>query len=180
MSHCVVPDCRHRSTAAGDEYICTAHWQTTDRDLRRLLLRLRRKLRNRPFAASSLLRGIEARTWLELKQQAIERSKRLNPMGMKSMSYVVVRNYTGEGAKQLKSLLEQRKGEIEELMKGIDGFTDYFLVGTEDGCFSVTVMDDKSGIDASIDAARAWIKENAEDLAVNEPKIIQGEAAVQF
>lgn len=77
--NCSVLGCTNRPNqfSTDDEFICYEHWQLTDRDLRRLLHRVRRKLRSRPFAASSVIRGIEARTWQELVRQATERSVKL-------------------------------------------------------------------------------------------------------
>jgi hypothetical protein len=77
---CLVPGCTNKLTSSDrssdHRFICTEHWQATDRDLRRLLHRTRCKLRARPFAASSVLRGIEARTWQELARQAVERARK--------------------------------------------------------------------------------------------------------
>jgi len=67
---CCIPFCR-RTTAAAmlaakghDEWICSKHWPLTNRSWRRRLSLFRRRGRA----------DLEARMWIRLKQQAIERA----------------------------------------------------------------------------------------------------------
>lgn len=93
--------------------------------------------------------------------------------------YAVVRNYAGSGAKELANLLEQRQDEIETLIGSVTGLQTYSLIRTEEGCVTVTVCQDKTGTDQSIQIARDWIQENAADLGVSPPSISEGSVVFQ-
>jgi hypothetical protein len=49
-------------------------------------------------------------------------------------------SYSGNGGKELTSILEKNKAEIEKLIRAIKGFVSYSLVRTHDGAFSVSVF----------------------------------------
>ncbi len=63
--HCAVPGCaRTRKPGAHTEFICSTHWPMTDRKLRRVMFRARK-------------RGeveTDCMAWRKLKRQAIERA----------------------------------------------------------------------------------------------------------
>jgi hypothetical protein len=88
--------------------------------------------------------------------------------------HAVVRNYAGTGAKELADVLEKRKGDVESIMRGVKGFMAYILVRTQDGCYSVSVCEDKAGADETVQRARDWIKANASNTGVSAPKISEG------
>ncbi len=71
--------------------------------------------------------------------------------------YAVVRNYSGQGAKELFDLVEQRKSEVETIFRSVTGFVSYTLLRSEDGGVTVTVCQDKTGTDESMRVAREWI-----------------------
>ena len=58
--------------------------------------------------------------------------------------HAVIRSYSGKGGKELTSILEKNKAEIEKLIRAIKGFVSYSLVRTHDGAFSVSVFQDKA------------------------------------
>ncbi len=93
--------------------------------------------------------------------------------------HAVVRNYSGAGAKELADLLEERKPEIETLIGSVTGLVMYSFVRSDGGCFTVTICQDKTGTDQSIQIARDWIQENAADLSVNPPAISEGSVILQ-
>jgi len=93
--------------------------------------------------------------------------------------HAVVRNYSGAGAKELADLLEQRKAEVETLIGSVAGLVTYSLIRTDDGCATVTVCQDKTGTDQSIQIARDWIQENAADLGINPPAISEGSVVLR-
>ena len=68
--------------------------------------------------------------------------------------HAVIRAYTGSGAKELFDLLEERKSDVESLIRTVKGFVSYSLVRTADGGISVTVCQDKAGADESVQRAR--------------------------
>ena len=94
--------------------------------------------------------------------------------------HAVVRSYSGTGAKELFDLLEERKGEVESLIRAVTGFVAYSLIRTGDGGISVTVCQDKAGTDESLQVARNWIAENASDLDTAAPTVSEGPVIVQL
>ncbi len=94
--------------------------------------------------------------------------------------HAAVRTYSGSGAKELFDLLEQRKEEVESLIRSVSGFQAYTLIGTDDGGVTVTVCEDKAGTDESLRLAREWILENATDLGVSPPAVSEGSVLLQL
>ncbi|MEE8287698.1 MAG: hypothetical protein V3R72_13455 [Gammaproteobacteria bacterium] len=92
--------------------------------------------------------------------------------------YAVVRDYSGSGAKELFDLLEERKEEVETLIRSVTGLVTYSAIRTDDGGVTVTVCQDKSGTDESIRIAREWIQENASDISSSPPVISEGSILV--
>ncbi len=88
--------------------------------------------------------------------------------------HAVVRSYSGSGAKELFDLLEQRKAELEGVIRPVTGFVSWLCIRTDDGGVTVTVCQDKVGTDESIQVARAWIRENASDLGTSPPAVSEG------
>ena len=75
-------------------------------------------------------------------------------------------------------LLEQRAADVEGLLRGVKGFVGYTLARSGDGGFSVTVCQDKAGIDESVQMARNWIAENGGGIGVAAPKITEGSVLI--
>ena len=94
--------------------------------------------------------------------------------------HAVVRTYSGRGAKELFDLLEERKAEVESLIRSVSGFHAYSLIRTEDGGVTVTVCQDKSGTDESLQLARDWIGQNASDLGTGPPLVLEGSVILQL
>ncbi len=94
--------------------------------------------------------------------------------------HTVIRSYAGSGATALIDLLEERKPEVEELIRAVTGFVSYSLLRTADGCVSVTVCQDKTGTDESLQLAMNWIQENASHLDVHPPTVTEGSNILQL
>jgi len=94
--------------------------------------------------------------------------------------HAVVRNYSGAGAKQLFDLLEQRKVEVESVIRKVPGLVSYTLVRSGDGGMSVTVCEDKVGADESLKVAREWIQKNASNIHANPPVVAEGSVIVEI
>jgi hypothetical protein len=92
----------------------------------------------------------------------------------------VVRTYSGQGAKELFDLLDERKAEVESLIRSVSGFHAYSLIRTEDGGVTVTVCQDKSGTGESLRLARDWIGQNASDLGTSPPLVSEGSVILQL
>jgi hypothetical protein len=86
----------------------------------------------------------------------------------------VIRTYSGPAAKKLFDVLEERKRELETIIRPIKGFVSYSLLRTADGGASVTVCQDKAGTDESLRVAREWIQKNASSVSANPPAVSEG------
>jgi len=94
--------------------------------------------------------------------------------------HAVVRSYSGAGARDLFGLLEQRKAEVESLIRSVSGFVAYTLIHTDDGGISVTICQDKAGTDESLQVARDWIQQNASELSASPPAVSEGSVVLQL
>ncbi len=92
----------------------------------------------------------------------------------------VIRKFSGKGAKELFDLLETRKDEVEELMRSIQGFVGYTLVRSDDGGFSMTVCEGKSGTEESMRKAMDWIAKNAGNMSVGAPEVSEGSVLIHL
>lgn len=92
----------------------------------------------------------------------------------------VIRTYSGKGAKELFDLLEKRTADVEELLRSVKGFVGYTLARSGDGGFSVTVCQDKAGIDESVQKAKDWIAKNAANTGVAAPKVSEGSVLIHL
>jgi hypothetical protein len=94
--------------------------------------------------------------------------------------HAVIRIYSGAGGKKLIELLEQRKSEVEALIRPVKGFVSYSLIRGADGGASVTVCQDKAGTDESMRVAREWIGKNASDIGAPAPTVVEGPAILHM
>jgi hypothetical protein len=94
--------------------------------------------------------------------------------------HTVVRAYSGKGAKELFDVLEQRKADVEALLRTVKGLVNYTLVRSGDGGYSVTVCEDKAGVDESVRIARDWIAANAAGTGAGAPDIYEGTAILHL
>ena len=94
--------------------------------------------------------------------------------------YGVLRSYSGDGAKKLATRLEERKAEVEALIRGVPGLISWGLMRTSDGCTTFTLCKDKAGADQSVSIARDWIKKNASDVSASAPTITEGPVSMRF
>ena len=94
--------------------------------------------------------------------------------------YAVIRTYSGGGAKALFELLTQRKEEVESIIRSVSGFQSYALLSNEDGGATVTVCQDKTGTDESLQVAKDWIQQNASDLGVSPPVVTEGSVVLHL
>ena len=93
--------------------------------------------------------------------------------------YGVVRSYSGEGAKKLAALLEERKAEVEKVIRGVPGLISWGLMQTPDGCTTFTLCKDKAGADQSVTIARDWIKQNASGISAPAPTVTEGPVSMR-
>ena len=92
----------------------------------------------------------------------------------------VIRTYSGKGAKELFDLLEKHTADVERLLRSVKGFVGYTLARSADGGFSVTVCQDKAGVDESVEKARDWIAKNAGSTGAAPPKVSEGSVIIHL
>ena len=88
--------------------------------------------------------------------------------------HAMLRTYSGPGAKAFAKLMEERKADIEKIVKSVPDLVSYSVASTSDGAFSVTVGKDKNSVDDMHKRALAWIKENAGHTKVKSPSVSEG------
>jgi hypothetical protein len=93
--------------------------------------------------------------------------------------FVVVRSYSGQGARELFDLLGQRQDDVKDLIGGVPGFVSYAAFRSGDGGMTVTVCQDKDGTDESSRRAAEWVKENV-STSVSPPSITEGDTVLHF
>jgi hypothetical protein len=91
---------------------------------------------------------------------------------------VIIRKYSGTGAKEMLNLLEQKAAEVESMLRSVDGFEAYTLARAGEGGFSITVCRDRAGIEESNRKAKDWIAKNAGHLGVSAPETVIGSVVV--
>ena len=93
--------------------------------------------------------------------------------------YAVVRRY--QGASQLFEELArpERQADITQVLRGVPGFVDYYLIRSANGGASVTVCQDQAGTQESTRRAAAWVRENVPAAAGSPPEITEGEVLVR-
>jgi hypothetical protein len=94
--------------------------------------------------------------------------------------YAEIRRYSGRGVDALFDLIEERKADVESLMRTIPGFVSYSLIRTEAGGAAFTVCDSKAGADQSARIAHDWIASNAGELGTRDPEITEGRIVVHL
>jgi len=92
--------------------------------------------------------------------------------------HVVIRNY--EGSSKLIDELVGRRKDVEELIKGVEGFVAYYLVKTANGGASISVFENEAGTAESTKRAAAYIKQNLAGVASGPPEVIEGRAVIDF
>jgi hypothetical protein len=93
---------------------------------------------------------------------------------------VVIREYSGKGAKELFEVLEKNKADVESVFRSVKGLVSYTLARSGDGGFSVTVCQDQAGIDESIQKARDWIAKNAAYTGASAPRLSSATVITQL
>ena len=92
--------------------------------------------------------------------------------------HAVIRHYRGNA--QFFDELERRTDEVETVIRSVSGFVSYYLVRTEDGGFSVSVFEDRSGTEESIRVAADWVRQNVPQAAGSPPEVIEGRVVLQM
>jgi len=87
--------------------------------------------------------------------------------------FASTRKFTG--VPELSNELMKHQAEIAGVLKPIKGFRAYYLIKTADGIQSVTLCDDRAGVEESNRVASTWLKEKLPTFANRTPEITMGE-----
>ena len=93
---------------------------------------------------------------------------------------MVVRKYSGKGAKALVDLLEKNSADVQNTIRSVKGFVSYALARSSDGGFSVTICQDIAGVGESGQKAKEWITKNAASSGATAPEVTIGEVIVHM
>jgi len=93
--------------------------------------------------------------------------------------YVAIRTYSGQGASELFDALAARPEDVKALISTVPGFISYEAFRTGSGGQTVTVTQEKMGVDESSRRAGEQVKENV-GVTVDPPTITEGETALRF
>ena len=92
---------------------------------------------------------------------------------MTTTKFASIRKYNGQPL--LVDELLKRRDDIHSVLRPIKGFRSYYLLKTSDGAVSMTVCEDKLGVDESNRVAANWLKDKLPTFANHTPEIITGE-----
>jgi hypothetical protein len=92
--------------------------------------------------------------------------------------HAVVRRYTGVSS--LIDQMQQRQGEVEDLISEVPGFNAYYAVRDGDALTTITVCDDSAGTNQSTGLAAQWVRDNLPDLTASPPDVSEGDVFIKF
>ncbi len=92
--------------------------------------------------------------------------------------YATIRTYTG--SPELADQLAEHRNDVESVMGAIPGFRSWICVRTDGGCTTVTVCDDKDGVEESTRRAAEWLREHASEIQFTTPQVTSGEITVDL
>ena len=92
--------------------------------------------------------------------------------------YTTIRSYGGGDA--FTDALVENEDAIRGIIAPINGFQGYYVVRGNDGPTTISVFDDQSGADESVQAAASWIRDNLADASPGAPAITTGEVVISF
>ena len=92
--------------------------------------------------------------------------------------HTVIRSYTcppdviAEGRPKL--------ADLEATMRQIPGFVAYYFLETADGLTTITIAEDESGTEKSMELAVSWVKQNLSQTAalLGAPGVTRGEVLI--
>jgi hypothetical protein len=92
--------------------------------------------------------------------------------------FASIRKYNG--APLMVDELLKRQDEIHAVLKPVKGFQSYYLLKTNDGAVSMTICDDKLGVEESNRVAAIWLKDKLPTFASRPPEVTTGELLMKL
>jgi hypothetical protein len=90
--------------------------------------------------------------------------------------FASIRRYAGDTA--LADRLVEHEDEVRALISGVPGFRAYYLVRGDDATASITICDDRAGVDESNKVAAGWLRENLPEAAGAPPQVTAGDVVI--
>ena len=86
--------------------------------------------------------------------------------------FAAIRTY---GVTDIDELSELVKDGFLPIVESVPGFVAYYVVDAGDGlASSITICEDKTGVDESTSRAAGWVEENALDFIESGPAVVTG------
>jgi hypothetical protein len=92
---------------------------------------------------------------------------------MTSNMFASIRKYSGRPL--LADELLKRQNEIKSVLEPVSGFRGYYLIKTGDGTISMTVCDNRAGVEESDRVESTWLKDKLPTFATPAPQVTTGE-----
>jgi hypothetical protein len=79
---------------------------------------------------------------------------------------------------ELADALAARSDEVKALISEVPGFVSYYLIHDGSDTVSITVAQDKAGVDESTVLAMNWLADHASEVQSAPPHITEGEVLI--
>jgi hypothetical protein len=91
-----------------------------------------------------------------------------------------IRQYRSSDAAEVGRRANDPSGGFVPVVRQITGFQAWYLIDGGDGTLTtVTVCDDQSGVEQSVEKASEWVGDNAADLVEGAPNVTIGRIEAQ-
>ena len=91
--------------------------------------------------------------------------------------YVSIRQYRSDNVEEVG---RRAQDGFVPIVREVPGFSAYYIVDGGDGTFTtITVAENKAGVEDSVNRASEWVRESAADLVEGAPTVTNGEVVAQ-
>ena len=91
-----------------------------------------------------------------------------------------IRQYRTSDAAEVGRRAGDATSGFPPIARQLKGFQAWYLIDSGNGTLTtITICDDESGIEESVDKAREWVGENAADLVEGSPTVTNGSVEAQ-
>lgn len=91
--------------------------------------------------------------------------------------YAVIRSYTTSDGAEVRRRVEQ---EFIPMMGDLPGLIAYYIVDRDEGKLSsITICEDRSGVEESTARAADWVRDRLSSLITAGPEVMMGEVTVE-
>jgi hypothetical protein len=91
--------------------------------------------------------------------------------------YVSIRQYNGRNVAEFSRRVQEG---FVPIVRQVPGFLAWYLVDGGGGAlFTITICEERVGLEASVSAAADWVEDNVAELVEGSPAVINGEVRAQ-